>query len=66
MYRLKPKAEVPVIDLLAGPPGLKDPTMRHWVRKEREAFATRKVWDETSQLDVVEVAVSNHTLEFIS
>lgn len=52
------KQPVPVINLLAGIPGLQDLGVKDWVEKENIAFAGCRAWDEHSQLEVTEVAVS--------
>lgn len=49
---------VPAINLLKGVPGLHDLEVKEWVEKENIAFAGRRAWDEHSQLEVTEVAVS--------
>lgn len=49
---------VPVIDLSGDPPGLDDEKVYSWLQAEQEAFKATKVYDELSQVHVVEAGVS--------
>jgi E3 ubiquitin-protein ligase SHPRH len=53
-----PEAAVPIINLLAGVPGLEEDYVIDWAAAEKKAFADRKAYDPVAQLNVSEVAVS--------
>ena len=50
--------ETPTINLVKGPPDGDMPTFAKWLKEEEGRFLSTKVYDEASQLDVTEVAVS--------
>ena len=51
-------SDVPKIDFAAGVPDIDTPVIRDWVMAEQAAFEGKTVYDEISQLNVTEVAVS--------